>query len=153
MSWYDVLVFLHVTGAIIWVGGSVLVNVLVARAKHQGGDTLRAVMSQVAWLGGRYFGTVGGVVLGLGIWMVATSDVWSFTEFFVIFGILGYAVSATIGGALLGPLSKRAGEAIENSGPDSNAAKAAVGRFLSVARLDTLVLLAVVFNMVTKPGA
>lgn len=153
MTGYEILVFLHVAGAALWVGGGVLIGLLLTRAKRSGGETMRTLVDQAAWLGGRYFGTVGFLVLALGIWMVSTSDVWSFSDFWVAFGLAGYVLSAVIGGAVLGPLAKRTQEAIATTGPDSGEAKAALGRFLTVARIDTLVLLAVVFDMVTKPGA
>lgn len=153
MTGYDILLFLHIVGAIVWLGGGTMVGIFIARAQRAGGDRLRGTLEDAAWLGGRFFAPVGLVVGLLGVWMVATSAAWTFGQFWVIFGLLGYLASAAWGGAVLAKLSRRAVESFDRDGADAPETRDLVRRLGLAGRVDQVILLAVVFDMVVKPGA
>jgi hypothetical protein len=69
----------------------------------------------------------------------------------VIFALAGWAVSAATGVLFLGPEAKRLGRLMPTKPADDPEVQARIGRILRIARIDVVVLLAVVFVMTAKP--
>jgi uncharacterized membrane protein len=63
-----------------------------------------------------------------------------------------FAVSFLLGVALFTPESKRIGNQIEAEGPESPAVQARISRLIRLTRIDLVLLFAIVFLMVAKPG-
>jgi uncharacterized membrane protein len=72
-------------------------------------------------------------------------------QFWIIFGLVGYAVTFLTGLLVLGPQAKRIGQLLETKGPEAAETQAAISRILRTARVDEEVLLLVVADMVLKP--
>ena len=107
---------------------------------------------EMAWFGPHFFAPVSMVVLLAGIAMVIESG-WEFTDAWIIFGLLGFAATFITGMAFLGPASKKVGEGMAQRGPDDPEVQKGIARLFQISRIDAIVLVLVVINMVVKPGA
>jgi hypothetical protein len=76
---------------------------------------------------------------------------WSYDQFFVIFALAGWAVSFVTGAFFLGPEAKRLGQLMAAKPPDDPEVQHRIRRILAVARVDILLLIAIVFVMTAKP--
>lgn len=151
MSGYDVIVFLHILAVIIWVGGGFMFQVLLWRASRIGPESVASFNQAAEWTSQRIFMPASFATLGSGIWAVIAGP-WTFGEGWIIAGLAGFAISAINGSAVLGPTSKKLKTTIEERGPSDPAAMKLARRIDIAGRIDLLVLIIVVFNMVVKPG-
>jgi uncharacterized membrane protein len=153
MTLYEVLLLLHIVAAIIWVGGGIATNVLGARLMGAGDATAMAGFArQVGWMGTRVFAPASLAVLGLGIAMVAENDAWTIGQLWIVVALVGIGLSAITGASFFGPESKRISAAIEARGAQDPEVRRRLGRIISLGRLDLLLLLLIVADMVIKPG-
>lgn len=151
MSLYDFLLFLHTFAVIVWLGGGIMLQILLGRARKAGPSDLQSFNSAAEWTSQRVFMPASFAVLGFGIWLVVESP-WNFSDAWIGIGIIGYALSALNGMINLGPTARKMKELIAERGPADPAVQG-LGKRMSIAgRLDLLVLIAVVFDMVVKPG-
>jgi uncharacterized membrane protein len=150
-GWYPVFKWIHVTLAVFWVGGGVTLTVLGLRAERADDPTEIALLArQAAFVGERFFAPAGLLVLLAGIGMVLNGDLdWG--QFWVVAGLIGYALTFVTGVAVLSPLAKTIDELAEKEGLHHAATQTAIRKILLIARVDTAVLLLVVADMVTKP--
>jgi uncharacterized membrane protein len=153
MTLYELLKFLHVFMAITWVGSGILLTILAFRAQRSSepGELARRA-ADAEWVGTKILAPVSGVVLLLGIGMVLEGDI-GFTTTWILIALIGWAISAGTGAMFLGPESGRLKELIDAKGPEDGQVKARIERLLLVARVDLLLLIFVVFDMVVKPGS
>ncbi len=152
-NWYAIFKAIHVSVAVVWVGGGVLLTILGIRAQRE--NDPRAIVSiarEAAFVGEKIFAPAGLVVFLMGVAMMLNTNLgWG--HFWVILGLLGYLSTFTVGIGVLSPLAKRIGESAESNGPEHPATLALIDRILLIARIDVAVLLVVVLDMVTKPFA
>lgn len=153
MTRYEFFKFLHVAGAIVWLGAGVGLTVLwrgLTRAKEA--DAIRAIGTQNKALSAKVFGPAVLVTLAFGVAMVFDTPAFDFSDLFIIVGFVGIGFSGAINGAVADPATKRLVAAIESDGFDSPAAAAARAKVRLAGNLELLVLFAVVLAMVVKPG-
>lgn len=149
--WYAFFKWVHVTGAVLWVGGGLTLTILALRAERSAEPAEMAMIArQAAFVGERVFAPIGLLVLGMGIAMVVNLDLDWGTSWIVI-GLVGYAITFLTGLLVLGPQAKRIGQLIETVGAEAAETQAAIKRILLIARVDVGVLLLVVAAMVLKP--
>jgi uncharacterized membrane protein len=149
--WYFLFKVVHVAGAVFWVGGGLTLTVLALRAERSSDPAEMAMIArQAAFAGERFFAPAGLLVFAMGIAMVVNLSLdWS--QFWIIAGLVGYAVTFLTGLLVLGPQAKRIGKLIETVGAEAAETQSAIKRILLVARVDEGVLLLVVADMVLKP--
>jgi uncharacterized membrane protein len=152
-DWYVVFKSIHVLAAIVWLGGGATLIVLGVLAQQRDDpQELATIAKQAAFCGERIFAPAGLVVVLMGIAMMINGDLdWS--QFWVIAGLIGYAVTFTVGIGYLSPLAKKITVSIEQNGVDDPATRALGERILLVARFDVAMLLLVAVDMVAKPFA
>jgi uncharacterized membrane protein len=149
--WYALFRLVHVAVAVFWVGGGLLITVLALHAERRDDPAeLATIARQAAFVGERMFAPAGLVVFLMGIAMMIHTD-WGWGKFWVIAGLVGYALTFTTGIGVLSPLSKKIVSLMETEGPTAPATQEAIRRILLFARVDVAVLLLVVADMVTKP--
>jgi uncharacterized membrane protein len=152
MTRYELFKFLHVVGAIMWVGGGIGLTVFAWRARAAGDlRSLVAMVERGKDLGNFLFMPAFALTLGFGIAMVATESVLSFGDLWILIGFGGIALSGVAEMAITQPAGKRLMAAVEASGVGSPEAKAAARGSLNGSILDVTVLLVVVWAMVAKP--
>ena len=148
---YNVVLFLHVLAAMLWIGGTSALQVLVLRAKGSGdGPRLGRMSQESEWLGTRVLLPVSILLLVAGT-TLAIMGPYGFGEPFVIVGLAGFACSIVIG-SLLGPFGKAMKKAIAEHGFDHPVTRMRMGRIFMMSRIELVILVVVVFFMVVKPG-
>ena len=150
-NWYAFFKWVHVTGAVLWVGGGLTLTILALRAERSSEPAEMAMIArQAAFVGERVFAPVGLLVLLAGIGMVLNLDLgWSTS--WILIGLVGYAITFLTGLLVLGPQAKRIAHLIETKGAEAVETQAAIRRILLIARVDEGVLLLIVAAMVLKP--
>ncbi|MPZ73731.1 MAG: DUF2269 family protein [Nitriliruptorales bacterium] len=149
---YNTLQFLHVAAAVVWIGSGVgLVALFAALGRAGDGTTLLGVMRHVETLGSRLFGPSAMATLLFGILTVIAGGL-GFTEPWIIMGLVGVAISLALV-AIGNPANKRLLAALEQHGAEHPDVTAAMQRTRLINVVDLVVLLAVVWAMVVKPGA
>jgi uncharacterized membrane protein len=149
--WYAFFKWVHVSGAVLWVGGGLTLTILALRAERSSDPIEMATIArQAAFVGERVFAPIGILVLLAGIGMVLNLH-WDWGSSWIVIGLVGYAVTFLTGLLFLGPQAKRIGQLIETAGPEADETQAAIRRILLIARVDEGVLLLIVGAMVVKP--
>jgi uncharacterized membrane protein len=148
---YEALLFLHILSAMVWIGGTTTLQVLVLRAKKSGdGQRLGQMSHESEWLGTRVLLPVSLLLLAAGTGM-AVMGPYGFGEPFVIVGLVGFASSVVIG-IMLGPLGQAMKKAITEHGVDHPDTRKAMTRIWTMSRVELGVLVIVVLFMIVKPG-
>jgi uncharacterized membrane protein len=80
------------------------------------------------------------------------SEAWSIQQLWLILALVGIAISAIGGAVFFGPQSKRIGEALRTEGAGSERTRGLIRQIFVVGRVDVLILLLIVVDMVPKPG-
>ena len=151
MSYYKVLLFLHIATAVIWLGSGFFVQMLVLRAEKTSDRLLLKQFSgHSAWLAQRIFIPASLAVLVLGI-LLTIEGPWSFDQLWIVLGLVGYAISFLVGILFIEPEGKRIHGAMEAHGPESPQAAFHIGRINVVSRMELVVLYLVVYVMALKP--
>ena len=153
MTTYEILLFLHILMAVVWVGGGATMQMLASRVIRTGDEARKiALLRDIEWVGQRVYTPAAGVLLLLGIFLVIDGN-WSFGDPWISGGILIWLVSFATGAGFLGPEMGRIGKLVTAEGSGSQAVSARVDRLLLVSRIDLLLLVVAVFLMSVKPGS
>ena len=149
---FAIFKLIHVSVAVFWVGGGLLLTVLALRAERAGSpEEMAHIARQAVFAGERLFAPAGLLVLAMGITMVINSPEIGFDTTWVDIGLAGYALSFATGIGVLAPRSRRIVALLEEKGPSAPETQAAIARILLIARVDVAVLLLVVADMLLKP--
>lgn len=142
------LKLVHVLGAIVWVGGSV-VTLAYGLEANRGSVAERRIFTENSILAGKIFNVAGIVVFIAGVWMVVRHPVYDFDQAWIIIGLGGIALGVMLGVAFYGPQAR----AVLAELDAGEAAGAGRGRRIArVAGAEIAVLTFVVWAMVFKPG-
>src|SRR5881392_1181556 len=105
--WYFVFKMLHVGAAVVWVGGGLFLTICAIMAElARDDDQLLHVGYWAETVAGRLFPLMSFVVLGFGIAMTANGDI-AYNQFWIVFGLIAWALSAATGILFLGPEAHR----------------------------------------------
>lgn len=152
MTRYELFLFLHVSGAIIWLGAGFLVTILELKAGRTGAPAeMRRVGETNNWLTPRLFIPSALATFVLGI-LLTIEGPWSFGDLWIVLGLAGFATTFITGVGFLSPEAKRLDAAIATHGPTSPQAQRHMHRLVVATRVDMVVLFAVVFVMASKPA-
>ena len=149
MSYYEILLFLHIATAIVWLGSGFFLQMLIFRAESSGDRGLtQGIASNSGWLAQRIFIPASLAVLILGV-LLTIEGPWSFGDLWIVLGLVGYAVSFLVGILFIEPEGKRIHAAM-TAGEHERAAFL-IRRINTVSRLELVVLYLVVGAMALKP--
>jgi uncharacterized membrane protein len=152
-GYYDTLKFLHVLAAITWVGSAIYAQVLATKVLGENDPAhVVRVAKDIGDLGKRLITPSAIAVLVLGIWIVAVSA-WNFTDTWVLLGLVGIAITIATGAGFLGPETERIGKLGADRDPSDPELQRRINRVFMVSRVDLVVLVLVVADMVFKPGS
>lgn len=149
MNTFEWLKFIHVLVAVIWVGGGTFLMIMAHRAKR-GPLAHKIAMTKNADLAGRIFMVSGIIVLAMGIWMVIDTEIYEFSQLWILIGIVGLVISALIGALFFGPQGQTL--IAEYEAGSEAAGDKRLARIANVAVLDIFLLYVIVWAMVAKPG-
>jgi uncharacterized membrane protein len=152
-GYYDALKFFHVLASITWVGSAIYAQLLATKVTGEG-DPARIVATakDIGDLGKRLITPAAIAVLVFGVWLVAVSA-WNFTDTWVVLGLVGIAITIVTGAGFLGPESERIGKLGAERDPSDPEIQRRIKRIFAISRIDLVVLILVVADMVFKPGS
>lgn len=150
-TWFGIFKLIHVSVAVFWVGGGLLLTGLAIRAQRSKNPSeLATIARQATFVGEKLFAPAGGVVLAMGILMVINQHT-GFGKPWIDIGLTGWAISFVTGVAVLAPRSRKIVELFETAGDAAPETQTAIREIILIARLDVAVLLVVVMDMLMKP--
>jgi uncharacterized membrane protein len=150
---YLVYKALHVTSAVIWVGGDVTLTTLGIVFERRGdGPTLAALGKMGTWVGTRVYTPALFAVLLFGIAMMQKGNWDWWGVFWIDFALAGWVVAGAIGVGFVGPELGRIDKAAQEFGPTSAEVGRRVQRLFLIFRFDTALLVLIVLDMVAKPS-
>ncbi len=150
-TWFGIFKLIHVSVAVFWVGGGLLLTALAIRAQRSDDPgELATIARQATFVGEKLFAPAGGVVLAMGIAMVINQHI-GFGKPWVDIGLTGWAISFVTGVAVLAPRARKLVELFETAGDAAPQTQAAIRQILIIARIDVALLLVVVMDMLMKP--
>lgn len=150
MTYYEVLLFVHLLGVAIWFGTGFALLVLGNRF-DRGGDNagLRSLFGQSEWLATRVFIPVSLLVVVAGILLVIEGP-WSFDQLWVLLGLAGFVATFLTGLLLIKPESERIAAQLARDGMTTEASRA-ISAMFARQRIDYTVIALVVADMTLKP--
>src|SRR5262245_21919976 len=150
VTWYEFSLWVHMFMAVVWVGGNVALQFLAFRIMRTDDPVRLAGFSKDAeWIGTRVFIPAAIVLLVFGFVLVEDGN-WGY-DFWVIFGLVVFGLSAVTGAGFLGPEAGRIGKLTEQHGVEYPEVQARIKRILKISRIELILLILVVFDMVVKP--
>lgn len=154
MTLREWLLFLHIAFAVGWVGGEIMLQVLGFRASRADDPQETVGFLRQAEFVARYFFNFTGILTAIfGIWLVIDSDFIGFDEAWISFALTVVIISAVLGMAFYAPQARKALAIADERGPEDPEFGKRLQRIVVVSQIETLLLLAVVWAMVFKPGA
>ena len=151
---YNTIKFVHVLSAITWVGSGIYAQVLATRVLRANDPAHLGVTAvDIAEMGNRLLLPASISTLVFGVTLVAYAPQWNFTDTWVLLGLGGIVATAITGSVFLGPEAGRLGKlAAEGHTPAEPDIERRIRRIVMISRIDLVVLILVVADMVFKPG-
>lgn len=151
---YDLLKYLHIVAAVVWVGSGLFVQYYSSRLRRAEDPVrLGAFAKDIEAAGKQLLAPASVTVLVMGLLMVWYAPFLGFSQTWILIGIAGFIATFITGNFFLGPTAGGIGAVIDAEGPASPNAQALIRRIVLVSRIDQVVLLLVILAMVFKPGA
>ena len=148
---YDFLLTVHVLAAILWVGGSWMLLIFGYAQKGDPIERRNDFTRFTEKLGPRFFAPLSVIVILAGSFLVDEAG-YSYSDTWVTLGYVGWALSFLIGVGFYPREGKRREELIEREGLAAPGVAASLGRILTAATIDSVIITLVVIDMTTKPG-
>ncbi len=147
MSWYEFLLFVHITAAVIWLGGAFTFQMYGAVVRH-GGDPeeIARFAGRAGLLGERMFVPASLVVVLAGVGLIINGN-WEWGQLWVIFALVTFAASFLTGLLVIAPMAKK----LPVVGPTTPAGQLLIRRLFTILRIDLVFMYAIIFAMVVKP--
>jgi hypothetical protein len=146
MDWYTIVKFLHVSSAVIWIGGALIMVLLGIKADRARNDAeMVGVVRQVAWAGDRIY-----IPASLATLLFGVTAAWLgslFSTLWVNLGFVGIVSTIALGVLVLTPRAKKVNA---ETGVTPEAVRVS-REILTIAKFDVTVLFVVIADMVLKP--
>src|ERR1043165_8458665 len=152
MDVYTLTKFLHVLFAIVAFGWNTTYGFWLARAARQPKEIQLFTLKNTKLMDDRVANPVYGLLLLSGLIMVFNAG-YPLTTRWIAGALVLYAIALLMAFLLITPNFRKALTALETEGPEGPTYKAAMARGRVLGPLIGVVVLAIVFLMVTKPGA
>jgi uncharacterized membrane protein len=149
---YEVLLFLHILFVVVWVGGDVMIQAFALRALSAGPERTVQFARDVEWVGNRVLVPASLAVVIFGVWLVLDQEAWEFSQFWISAGLAMFLISFVTGAFFLGPRSGRIAALANERGPEDPEVQRLISRNVLVSRIELVLLVLIVADMVVKPG-
>jgi uncharacterized membrane protein len=148
---YQLLLYVHVVCAVIWVGGAFYAQILAVRVSRSADPAeLPRLARHIEFIGSRIFVPAALLLFVAGVAM--TLQAWSFGRTWIALAVVLWILSALAGAVYLGPRAKRVAALFDAEGPASSAGRDLLDRMFLVSRLELLSFAVIIALMVVKPG-
>jgi uncharacterized membrane protein len=150
---YDFLLFLHVSFAVIWLGGATIIQFFALRAlMTRSGERLAAFAGDTEWIASRVLTVVALGAFLSGVALVWDAPFWGFGDDWIVIGLVLFGVTFLAGVLFFGPEAGRVGKLVTAEGPESSRVQARIKRLIVLSRIDLVVLFLIIFDMTVKPS-
>jgi len=150
MSWSELLLFVHVSVAVIWVGGALMMQFFAIRASMSGDPTRTATLGEdIGWIAMRVFTPASLLAFLGGVLLVVDSDFYGFGDDWIVIALVLYATTFLAGLLFMGPDSERVGKLTAEGSPEAGPRML---RLLLLSRFDLVLLFLVIYDMTVKPA-
>jgi uncharacterized membrane protein len=151
MALYDWLKLGHILGAMVWVGGGVMLVSAARRARaSQDPASIGDFARSLAYLGPRVLAPSVIAVLVFGVWMVLDSSAWDFGQAWVLAAIGLFGLTFVVGAVYLSRVALRL---VRATATDDPTARELLDRWIATYAIVIVLLVITVWDMVFKPGA
>ena len=153
MTWYEFLLFLHIAGAVVWVGGSAMIQFFALRTIGSGsGQRLVDFARDTEWMGLRVLMPFSALAFFAGLGLVWNAAFWEIGDDWILIGLGLFGLTFLAGMLFFGPEGGRVGKLVAAEGPSSPVVQARIRRLIVLSRIDLVLLFLIVFDMVVKPS-
>jgi uncharacterized membrane protein len=150
LTWYTFLLFVHVSTAVIWVGGGLMMQLFGVRAAMSSDPArMAAVGADIEFIAIRLFLPASLLAFLSGVLMVLDSDFYGFGDDWIVVALVLYATTFLAGLLFLGPESGRVGKLTAEGSPEAGPR---TQRLIFLSRLDLSLLFLLIYDMTVKPG-
>jgi uncharacterized membrane protein len=151
MTWFEFWLFLHVTAAIVWIGGAAALQVFGILTKRAADPAKTAFFVgnasfTVLWV----FLPSAAVIFASGIGLTVEAN-WDWGEPFIVYGLVAAALVSLVAFGYLGRAMGRAGARLTAEGPSPELGLH-LRNLVWISRVLFVVLLTIVFMMTVKLG-
>ena len=126
MTWYQLFLFLHITAAIIWLGGGSRPDYGWTVERGGDPDEIARFAGRAGVLGERMFVPASLIVVLAGVALMINGN-WSWDQLWVVFGLVGFAYSFVSGLLVISPMAKK----LPHVGPTTAAGQALIARLFT----------------------
>ena len=151
MSWYELLLSLHILSIATWFGSSLAITAMGFMSLRTGPESFGTFMLPASGWASRAHPAAGVLALLTGFAMIADAD-WDFDAWLVL-GLLGLVVAMGIGGALIGRTAEGIVKRMEAGSMTAEELSTGARQLLLYTRIELVILVLVIVDMVAKPGA
>jgi uncharacterized membrane protein len=145
--------FIHVLGAIIWVGGGVMLSLIGARARKSADARLIGEFARtLSYVGLRVLTPAVVAVLLTGLWLILTGSEWKFTQLWVLLGLSAFIAAFLIGAIYLSRIAIQLDRVATHTDVDLQTARNLLARWMVGYQIILVILVFAVWDMVFKPG-
>jgi len=146
------LLLVHIAGAIVWIGGGLMLSIMGARVRQSDNPAVIGEFARtLSFVGLRLFMPAVVLVLITGVWLVLISSEFTITQLWVLLALAAFVLAFLIGGVYL----SRSAIQLERAATQSNdlaAAREALSRWLTGYVAVLVILALALIDMVFKPG-
>jgi hypothetical protein len=148
MNW---LLFLHIVAGALWIGGVMWQEAHTAGARRDGEEAYTRAFLKAQATNGRVYPVATILVIGTALWMIFGQDGLNFGILWIDIATALFAISFITGIAYFSRGSDKLSERLESEGYSAEIASG-VRTMHMVARVEVIVLLALVWLMVFQPA-
>jgi uncharacterized membrane protein len=148
---YELWLFLHISAAMVWIGGATVAQIFGILAQRSGDPAQSAAFGRsMGFIGPKIFMPASIAVLVTGVLLTEDGN-WEWSETFIWLGIALWAAVSFVAFAFLTRAMGRVGARLAAEGPSPELGTE-VRKLVLLARVLILVLFVIVFVMIVKPG-
>jgi len=152
MSWFELLLSLHILAIATWFGSGLAITAMGFQALKTGPESFGTVVLPATKWAGKAHPAAGVVLLLTGFGLIGDSDVYEFGDTFVILGLVGLVVAMGIGGALIGRTADGIVKRIESGAMTAEELSDSGRQLLLYTRIELSILVLLIVDMIAKPG-
>jgi hypothetical protein len=147
----QLLLTLHILAAATWIGAALALQVISGRMASSAGAVVDQFALDAETIGKLIFGPSAVVLAVTGVALVAHESL-SWGRLWIVLGIAALATAGTVGGTFLIPEGRRLAALAKEPDHNLEELRQRTRRRFLVARIDLLVLVMAVADMVFRPG-
>ena len=147
------LKFGHILGAMIWIGGGVMLSFIGIRTRQsEDPHYIREFSRTLSYVGLRVLMPTVIAVLVFGVWMVLAFSAWRFTQLWILLALGAFALAFVIGAVYLSRIALVLDSLTASTDFNLETARNLLSRWIVGYQIVLFILLFAVWDMVFKPG-